>query len=113
MPGGDKTGPAGQGPMTGRSAGYCAGFGMPGYANYGYGYGRGFGMGFVRGGGRGWRNRFCATGLPGWFRGRSFGPVRAADYDELQMLKAQSQQMQIDLEEINQRIEQLQQKKQQ
>ena len=27
MPGGDRTGPLGQGPMTGRGAGYCGGFG--------------------------------------------------------------------------------------
>lgn len=33
MPRGDGTGPAGMGPMTGRAAGYCAGFAAPGYAN--------------------------------------------------------------------------------
>ncbi|MBC8461292.1 MAG: DUF5320 domain-containing protein, partial [Deltaproteobacteria bacterium] len=33
MPGGDGTGPAGLGPMTGRAAGYCAGFPAPGFAN--------------------------------------------------------------------------------
>lgn len=33
MPGGDGTGPMGMGPMTGRGAGYCAGFEVPGYAN--------------------------------------------------------------------------------
>ena len=33
MPGGDGTGPQGLGPMTGRGAGYCAGFDTPGYAN--------------------------------------------------------------------------------
>jgi len=33
MPRGDGTGPAGQGPMTGRATGYCAGYNMPGYAN--------------------------------------------------------------------------------
>jgi len=64
MPGGDRTGPWGMGPMTGRAAGLCAGYGMPGYANPIRG--RGFGMGFggrgggwgrgVGGGGRGWRN---------------------------------------------------------
>ena len=63
MPGGDRTGPRGMGAMTGRTAGYCAGFGFPGYANPITG--RGFGMGFGRGigawgrgfggGGRGWR----------------------------------------------------------
>jgi len=33
MPLGDGTGPAGMGPMTGRAAGYCAGYGVPGYMN--------------------------------------------------------------------------------
>lgn len=37
MPRGDGTGPAGQGPMTGRAAGYCAGYNSPGYANPGWG----------------------------------------------------------------------------
>ena len=35
MPGGDRTGPAGMGPMTGRAAGYCAGYPVPGYMNPG------------------------------------------------------------------------------
>jgi len=63
MPGGDRTGPMGQGPMTGRAAGLCAGSPNPGYANprYGIGLGRGRGRGFGRGfwgRGRGlwWRN---------------------------------------------------------
>ena len=93
MPGGNGTGPAGLGPMTGRGAGYCAGFGVPGYMNpvagrvgfygvgtpavgpYSAGYGtpygsrvnswlrRGFGFGFGRGFGRG----------RGWGRGRGGG----------------------------------------
>lgn len=33
MPGGDGTGPVGRGPMTGRAAGYCAGYPAPGFAN--------------------------------------------------------------------------------
>ena len=33
MPRGDGTGPLGQGSMTGRAGGYCAGFSTPGYAN--------------------------------------------------------------------------------
>ena len=33
MPVGDGTGPLGLGPMTGRAAGYCAGYPVPGYAN--------------------------------------------------------------------------------
>ncbi|MFW5971797.1 MAG: DUF5320 domain-containing protein, partial [Desulfovermiculus sp.] len=30
MPGGDRTGPMGMGPMTGRGAGFCAGMNQPG-----------------------------------------------------------------------------------
>ena len=33
MPFGDRTGPAGLGPMTGRAAGFCAGYPVPGYMN--------------------------------------------------------------------------------
>ena len=33
MPAGDGTGPLGVGPMTGRAAGYCAGYPVPGYMN--------------------------------------------------------------------------------
>jgi len=33
MPRGDRTGPAGMGPMTGSAAGYCAGYPAPGFLN--------------------------------------------------------------------------------
>ena len=50
MPRGNRTGPDGMGPMTGRGAGYCAGYDMPGYANPAGGRGfRGRGRGFGRG----------------------------------------------------------------
>jgi hypothetical protein len=50
MPWGDGTGPWGLGPMTGRAAGYCAGYSVPGYMNPipGFGFGFGFGRGFRR-----------------------------------------------------------------
>jgi hypothetical protein len=66
MPGGDRTGPRGLGPMTGRRGGYCAGYELPGFANPVPGYGNRFGG---WGGGHGWRHRFYATGLPFWARG--------------------------------------------
>ena len=59
MPRGDGTGPIGRGPMTGRGAGFCAGYTGPGYANPGFG--RGLGRGWGRGYGRGY-----------WGRGRGF-----------------------------------------
>ena len=89
MPRGDRTGPEGRGPMTGRRAGYCAGFAVPGYMNPGYaGYGfrPGF-MGRMGGGrGRGYRNMYYATGLPAWARGGfpayspAYGPGFAPGY---------------------------------
>ena len=57
MPGGDRTGPVGRGPMTGRRAGFCAGYQVPGYENPSYGFGRGFGGGLGRGFGRGYLGR--------------------------------------------------------
>jgi len=68
MPRGDGTGPGGMGPMTGRAAGYCAGYNVPGYMNpYGGRYPRA-GVGFFGGFGRGRRNWYYATGQPGWAR---------------------------------------------
>lgn len=68
MPFGDGTGPLGLGPMTGRAAGYCAGYPVPGFMNplpgrFFWGFGRGF---FGRG--RGFRRWYYLTGLPGWYR---------------------------------------------
>lgn len=41
MPGGDRTGPLGMGPMTGRGLGYCAGF--TGFGRFAGGHRRRFG----------------------------------------------------------------------
>ena len=57
MPRGDRTGPSGSGPMTGRAAGYCAGYPVPGFMNPIPRYGRGFGRGWSRGYGGGWWRR--------------------------------------------------------
>jgi len=61
MPRGDRTGPWGLGPRTGRAAGYCAGYPVPGFMNpipgFGRGYGRGRGRGYGRGYGRGFGRR--------------------------------------------------------
>lgn len=61
--------------MTGREAGYCAGYSEPGYANPGPRFGRRFrrfgrrgGLGWGRGGGWCHRNWHDATGVPGWAR---------------------------------------------
>ena len=45
MPRGDRSGPAGAGPMTGRGLGYCAGYPHPGFMAPGPGMGMGYGRG--------------------------------------------------------------------
>lgn len=54
---GDGTGPIGMGPMTGRGAGYCAGFRTPGSFSTLLGRGLGFGRG------RGYRRMLWTTAL--------------------------------------------------
>ena len=119
MPGGDRTGPMGAGPMTGRAAGYCAGYSMPGYAGPGYGRGLGLGLGWGRGWGRGrgWRNWYHATGLPRWAR---FGGAPAWRYgpypepitreQEVESLKAQAGWLKQELDAVNRCLEELEPK---
>jgi len=85
--------------MTGRGAGYCAGGDRPGFANPIVGRGCG------RGGGRGWRNWFYATGLPRWARG---GYAPSASPDEAGALEAQAGFLKQALERIEKRLEELQ-----
>lgn len=114
MPGGDRTGPMGAGPMTGRAMGYCAGSPAPGYATPGLGRGW-FGRGRGGGRGRGWRNWFRATGLTGWQRaamgwgawGGAVPPAAPSKETELQVLRQQAKELAQALDQINQRIEQL------
>ena len=69
MPGGDRTGPFGEGSKTGKKQGYCAGFDRPGFMNLQSGGGRGSGnchrggYGPGRGRGYGFRN---GRGGPFW-----------------------------------------------
>jgi hypothetical protein len=122
MPAGDGTGPRGMGPMTGRGAGYCAGYGAPGYANPMPGWSFGMGRGRGRGGGwgRGWRNMYYATGLPGWARygyAPAWGAPPAAAYgpygapptreQETEFLKSQAEMLKEELDAISQRIAEL------
>lgn len=114
MPRGDRTGPMGMGPMTGRRAGYCAGYDVPGFANPGYGRGFGLGGGYgfgFGGGGRGWRRMFYASGAPGWMRYAPVAPVvPATPVDEAALLKAQAEALQQQVEAINKRLAELEQK---
>jgi len=84
--------------MTGRGAGYCARYAAPGYGNPagGRGFARGLGRGFGRGFGRG--------------RAWGYGVAYAAPYaappaeQELDVLKAQAEDLAGVLEGIQERI---------
>ena len=113
MPAGDKTGPLGQGPMTGRGLGYCAGYNTPGYANP--------------------RPRgFFGRGLRCFWRARDFAPIervvpvqnipptqpqQPTKEQEVTMLEndakaveAEQKALNQELEEIKKRIEELRKK---
>jgi len=70
MPRGDRSGPSGEGPKTGRGMGYCTDNEHPGYrnsfSNRAWGYGRGFngGPGYGRGAGFGFRGSY-GSNMPG------------------------------------------------
>jgi hypothetical protein len=108
MPRGDGTGPLGQGPLSGRGAGYCAGYAAPGFASR-PAYGRGGppgGMGAGFGGGHGHRNRFYATGVPFSAYAPGPGPLMGRD-EEISLLTSEAERMRSVLETIDQRLEQL------
>jgi len=111
MPRGDRTGPMGQGPMSGRGLGYGSGHNMPGYANQAPG--RGFGMGWGGGRGFGWGG--------GWRRGGRFnaptfrGPLNyfgppIPPYDEeteAKYLREEASRLKDTLGEIEKRLDDL------
>jgi hypothetical protein len=108
MPGGDRTGPWGLGPRTGRAAGYCAGYNMPGYGNTGYG--RGFGRGLGRGLGRGFYGRGRGFGWRGLYYPAPYYP-EAIPEPNIDQEKAYLEDMVKGLEEeikiIQQRLQEL------
>ena len=110
MPGGDRTGPEGMGPMTGRAAGFCAGFNVPGYMNPYGGRGMGFGRAIGgRGGGFGRRGEFANLAYPAVQTTFQPGvaPVPVNEAMELEALRNQSQAIEATLSVIQKRIETL------
>ena len=110
MPAGDRTGPWGLGPRTGRGLGYCSGYRAPGFMIPGPGLGFGRGFGFRRGFGRGmglgrgfWRPGFVAPYDP-------WGAAELTPEQELDFLKAEAQQVRDELTAIEERIQELERK---
>lgn len=112
MPRGDRTGPAGMGPLSGRGAGFCAGLGAPATNQGGWGgflspgWGRGTGW---RTGGRGFCHRLFGAGFPAWL---GFGPPGASPSRpdpemEKQFLQDQADGLQSQLNWIKKRLGEL------
>ena len=107
MPGGDGTGPMGMGPMTGGGRGFCV---APADGLRTRPFGRRF---FGRGGGRGrgYRNMYYATGLPGWGRAGYGYPAFGMGYapeipekEEAVMLKEEAAFLAEELKAIQERL---------
>ena len=81
MPGLDGTGPAGQGPMTGRGLGPC-----------GCGMRRGFGRGFGRG-----------LGLRYW----RYAPVSLTKEEQKKILEAELKEIDLEKQEIEKRLKEM------
>lgn len=101
MPRGDRTGPMGQGAMSGRGMGFCAGYPNPGFTRggrmggFGRGMGRGFGRGCFRGG--------YAAGWPAYGN----PPVDVPAISEKEALKQQSDYLKQQLKQIDDRLDQI------
>ncbi len=100
MPGGDRTGPAGFGPRTGRGMGYCSEYPAPGYMNVGFGFG----------GGRGGRRRGFAAypyGAPAPY----VPPAAPSPEEETAYLEEAARNLEEELNSIKARIESLRSQK--
>jgi len=100
MPGGDRTGPLGEGPRTGRGMGVCTGNDAPGYLNPPFGR---FGWG-----GRGWRRGFAGWGRPrfgGYYQAAALTPEQ-----ELEELKKESGFLKQRLDAVNDWISRIEKK---
>lgn len=92
MPQGDRTGPSGQGSMTGRGMGFCAGFNAPGFMNFGFGRGRGFG----------WRARAIQS-MPI----QQVQPAVITEKQEKQFLEQEINSLKEEMKEIEKRLKEL------
>ena len=108
MPGGDRTGPIGEGPRTGRGLGICNGNEDPGFTNSrpfswrGRGF-RGRRPGF---GGRGRRNWFYGTSRFRWERDL-YGDPPILNETDVESLKSQAAELQETLQKIQKRLDDL------
>lgn len=103
MPGGNKTGPLGEGPKTGRGLGYCSGSDHPGFQNSGQNVAFGFGRGWGNRWGRGNQNRFRQS------FGR-FGVERSVNVSEVTLLENEAKILKEQLASIEKQLSDLKKK---
>ena len=103
MPRGDKTGPNGMGPMTGRGLGFCNGYSAPGFMNpgFGRGMGRGFGRGF------GWRRMAFMPLAPVEQVSPVYHEPQLTKEQEKQILKAELKEIEAEKQEIEKRLKEI------
>ncbi len=117
MPRGDRTGPEGLGPRTGRSLGFCTGSSTPGFTK---GPGRGLARGRGRGMGRGLARGFRGGRGRRYFQPRQVIKQAREEYppkqtyfrsnskeDEIEYLKDYAVSLKQELEDIESRIDEL------
>ena len=102
MPQGDGTGPNGQGAMTGRRMGFCAGFDTPGFMNGGFGNGRGRDLGRSRG--FAWRAR---TAQP--IQTQQIQPTVITEKQKKQFLEQDLEALKQEMKEIEKRLKETKQ----
>ena len=100
MPGFDRTGPLGEGPMTGRRLGRCTGYAgdMPGrgYRGFGRGFRGGMGRGYGRALGFRWGNQFTEA---------------SPRYSDESLVENEARTLRNELDLIEKELEQLRKKK--
>ncbi len=103
MPWGDRTGPNGAGPKTGRGLGFCNGYAAGGYANNFYRRGLGFGRGagFGRGFGFGARRGFNAG------YGYGYQPFPASKEDEKNLIETEIDRLTNTIDNLKKRLNEL------
>ena len=105
MPRGDRTGPDGMGPMTGRRLGFCNGYDSPGFTK---GFPRGGGgYGFNRHWGRGMRfNRGMGYGR-GYYPAPAYPSYEYSEQDEVKYLENEVKALSEQLNALQTRLSEL------
>ena len=93
MPRGDRTGPEGEGPLTGRQLGYGAGYDSPGYAKA-FAHNRG-----GRAGNRGW-GRARGFFWQGQVTAPAEIPAEPVHFSELNIMKAEMEELKSNVSSI-------------